>query len=173
MGRLNLNIGCGGNLQEGFANHDRKPAPHVDFASDLETEQLHGVASGAWDCVLASHVLEHIANLIPLMRDIHRVLKPGGHLIAVTPYASSNDAVEDPTHVRFFTEASWYYFDRRLYERTGHAGNYDSPVDFSFDVLAVSLVPYQEFLGDPELDWKMKHWRNIIREVQAVLRKVA
>jgi len=196
VGAVNLNIGCGRSGQEpGFINLDRVAGPGVDLVMDLETcagnpgyfpgwprDEYAWMERGSIDCVLASHVLEHITHIIPLMREIHRVLKPGGYLCIASPYASSDDAVEDPTHVRYFTERSWYYFDRRLYEKDGHAGSYASPVDFCFDVVAVHLVPYPEvqeaasrraMQGDfTALDTWKRNNRNVIKEMIAILRTV-
>jgi len=195
VGDVNLNLGAGRNIEPGFLNLDRKPGPGIDLVMDLEHCALNpGMLPGwtkdeyAWmardsvDCVLASQVLEHIVHIIPLMREIHRVLKPGGYLCASVPYASSDAAVEDPTHVRYFTERSWHYFDRRLYERPGHAGHYDSDVDFCFDIVAVHLIPYPNVQqaaavaaqrGDfSALDkWKQDR-RNVIQEMIAILQKV-
>lgn len=178
LGKDNLNLGCGRNPEPGFLNLDRTPGEGIDLVGDLETaiipapDMLCRAHPGSVDFILASHVLEHVSNLIPLMREIHRVLRQGGYLAAVTPYASSDDAVEDPTHVRYFTEKSWYYFDRRLYEKDGHAGSYDSPVDFCFDVVSVSLIPYPEWKDRPDLDSAKRYNRNVIREMIAILRKV-
>jgi len=181
VGSTNLNLGCGRNPEPGFVNLDRSPGLGVDVVSDLETPGCLSQVSGVYDFVLASHVLEHIHNLIPLMREIHRVLRPGGHLGIACPYASSDDAVEDPTHVRFFTERSFQYFDRRLYERLGHAGSYNSEVDFIFEMVHNWWVPFpdvqeaaikaaaQGHLG--VLDVMRRHQRNVVRELVVVLRK--
>ena len=186
MGARNLNLGCGRNLEPDFFNLDSSPNVGAVIVWNLEDGlPIHWTTADglemhpefkehSWDLVLASHCLEHIRNLIPLMRDIHRILKPGGHLIAMTPYASSNDAWEDPTHVRAFTENSWMYFDRRTYEGDHH-GNYDSPVDFVFSLRECSLIPHDEFQEesqrDPEAFHKrIQHERNMIREMHAILR---
>ena len=140
------------------------------------------MASNVADFVLASHVLEHVQDIISAMREIHRVLKPGGHLVAATPYASSDDAWDDPTHVRVFTQNSWHYFNKDLYAKKGHAGHYNSPVDFKFEVVSVSLIPTPETKQRMEsmakkghlniVDMLVKHERNIVQEMIAVLRKV-
>jgi ubiquinone/menaquinone biosynthesis C-methylase UbiE len=41
----------------------------------------------SFDCVLATEVFEHIFNLEEVLREIHRVLKPGGRMIVTTPFA--------------------------------------------------------------------------------------
>lgn len=191
-GALRLNLGCGDHPEPGFVNVDRVVGFGADVIFDLEhcAKDAFGelwpwqlpFVTGSVDCVLASHVLEHITNLIPLMREIHRVLTPGGYLIVVAPYASSDGAWEDPTHVRAFTERSWTYFDRRMYETPGHAGAYPSPIDFCFDVVKVDLVLFEDIREsvaslDPlarklEIDVKKRFMRNIIQEQHAVLRKV-
>lgn len=176
-GTTNVNIGCGiAGMLPGWVNIDRRPGPGgVPF--DLEAcvhpmVQLPSAVNdatticrtgeGSVDCVLASHILEHITNLIPLMREIHRVLRPGGHLVACTPHAGSDDAWEDPTHVRAFTERSWQYFDKRFYQyQTGH-GSYNSPIDFSFDVVRVDIVPN-------ESAWNMLNAQKIFGEARQVL----
>jgi SAM-dependent methyltransferase len=173
-----LNLGCGRSVEPGFRNLDRVVGAGVDIVQDLEVYGQLGrfalplAPPGSLDFVLASHVLEHIQHLIPLMRAIHAALKPGGHLGLVAPYASSDDAWEDPTHVRAFTEKSWAYFDRRLYERPDHYGSYTSDVDFCFEVESLYLVPYEAVVNDPDLENKKRYLRNIIREQIVVLRKV-
>ncbi|MFC1544759.1 class I SAM-dependent methyltransferase [Gemmatimonadota bacterium] len=47
----------------------------------------------SFDCVLLLEVLEHTFHPRGLIREIHRVLKPGGHLIISVPNASSYHTV--------------------------------------------------------------------------------
>jgi SAM-dependent methyltransferase len=181
LGGTNLNLGCGRNTEIGFINIDRVAGPKVDRVVDLEEGKLPQ-RDGSVDCILASHVLEHITNLIPLMRECHRVLKPGGYLIAIVPHAGSDDAWEDPTHVRAFTENSWMYWDRRLYARDGHHGSYPSPVDFILEIEKIIIVPRADVveemksagIEDAEAAVRFGHrfLRNVVREVHAILKKV-
>lgn len=49
-----------------------------------------------FDLVIANHVLEHVADDAAALREIRRVLKPGGHAILQTPFAARLPAkVED------------------------------------------------------------------------------
>lgn len=52
---------------------------------------------GTFDCVLCNHVLEHIPDDAAAMRELYRVLKPGGWGIFQVPIDLSRDTFEDPT----------------------------------------------------------------------------
>ena len=39
-----------------------------------------------FDLVMCQHVLEHVVDPIAATRTLHRMLRPGGHLIVVTPF---------------------------------------------------------------------------------------
>lgn len=49
-------------------------------------------------------------SFINLMSEIHRVLKPGGKLLSLTPAFPNVAAFTDPTHVNFITENTHQYF---------------------------------------------------------------
>ena len=60
----------------------------------------------------ASHVLEHLKDPIKSMREIHRVLVHGGWAMIEVPSTDGRGAFQDPTHVSFWNEHSfWYYTD--------------------------------------------------------------
>ena len=101
-----LNIGCGPSKMEGVINLDNNPDFEPEVVHDLEVtplpfedESIHGV--------IASHIFEHIRNYPELLKDIYRVLVPGGVLNINVPYFTSRDAWGDPTHVRAFSELSF------------------------------------------------------------------
>jgi SAM-dependent methyltransferase len=51
-----------------------------------EASRLDGVADGAYDALLASHVLEHLANPLGALAEWQRVVRPGGHVLLVMPH---------------------------------------------------------------------------------------
>ena len=48
---------------------------------------------------------------MPLMNELHRILKKNGVLEVWVPYFKDDNAFEDPTHVRYFGTRSFMYFD--------------------------------------------------------------
>jgi SAM-dependent methyltransferase len=63
---------------------------------------------GAFDVVVAQHLIEHLPEPGPALREWWRVLRPGGRLVLITPNADYPDPAhfEDPTHVNLFAPAS-------------------------------------------------------------------
>ena len=109
-----LNLGCGENIRPStgevtWINLDREARAGVDIVADLENG-LHQIDSGIFDFVVALHVLEHVSNFLPLMREIHRVLKPEGTLVVKVPEFPCRAAIADPTHVRNFVPESFFHF---------------------------------------------------------------
>lgn len=69
-----------------------------------------------FNVVHAYHFLEHVKDPGIVLRDIQRVLVPGGHVNIVVPHYKSDLAFEDLDHKHFFTEQSW----RKLMNNNGY-----------------------------------------------------
>ncbi len=70
-------------------------------------DELTPFASGELDFVVAKHNLEHYVDLVKVLQEWKRVLKPGGHLAVVVPDERAGDTVFlDPTHKHCFTPDS-------------------------------------------------------------------
>lgn len=56
-----------------------------DIVADLDTDRLAAITDASQDYVIASHVLEHLAEPLGQLADIHRVLRPGGVVLILLP----------------------------------------------------------------------------------------
>lgn len=117
-GKRLLDVGCGRNKLTGAVGVDQMALPGVDVVSDLNDRLPFDDAS--FDVVHSNQVLEHIPNMIGLVEEIHRVLVPGGIMVAHVPYFRSSWAAVDPTHVRQFALNSLDYFVKGTYAYEGY-----------------------------------------------------
>ena len=77
-----------------FVYHRRK-WPGNQFIADAV--DLDPIASGKYDCVLASHCLEHVANPLLALSEWKRVLKAEGLLVLVLPHKDGTFDWRRPT----------------------------------------------------------------------------
>lgn len=102
-----LNLGCGFRHMNNAINVDISEITKPDIIVDLEEGKLP-FENETFKAIYAYHILEHIKNLIPLMNEIYRVMKPEGKLFIKVP---QNEGIwADPTHVRGFSKISWRYY---------------------------------------------------------------
>jgi len=113
QGRTTLDIGCGRKKLSGAVGLDLMPLPGVDVVADLNGRLPF--EDNAFDAVHADQVLEHVRDLVGLIYEVHRILRPGGIFVAHLPYFRSSWAHIDPTHVRSFTINTLDYFVRGTY----------------------------------------------------------
>lgn len=113
-----LDIGCGRSKTPGATGMDSAAVPGVDVVHDL-LNFPYPFEDGSFDAVIASHVLEHFefGDMLKILREIHRVLKPEGILTISVPHAFSISAFA-PQHRTFFT---FEYFDQFC---SGHTFSY-------------------------------------------------
>ena len=70
-------------------------SPIADLHFDLHNIPLE---SNAYDVIFCNHVLEHVDDAMQCMKELHRVMKPGGWGIMQVPQDFSRDVTfEDPT----------------------------------------------------------------------------
>jgi SAM-dependent methyltransferase len=172
-----LNLGSGSALGEGWTNLDMNPDSGAEVIHNLHDLPLP-FASEDFDTVLASHVLEHIekAKTLPLVYEIARILKPGGHLIVAVPYATHMVAYACPLHTQLFDDHSFQYFTKECYSKPGNDGyraNQGHPVA-DWETVKVGYVVCEDFASVPQeaLEYAKAHYLNVIREMFVVMRKV-
>jgi predicted SAM-dependent methyltransferase len=125
-----LNWGCGEHVAAGWINSDLKDAPHVDLIADVR-EGLP-IATASLDYAVSVHALPELAyeDLVPALRELRRVLKPGGVLrLALPDLDRAIDAYRrgdgdyfevGPEEVsslggRLITQMLWYGYSRSLF----------------------------------------------------------
>jgi SAM-dependent methyltransferase len=91
-------------------------------------------------------VLEHL-DLVPTMRELHRLLRPGGRLFIRSPHFSSFVVWADPTHRRAFSIATFPFF------APGHALERDYYFDFSFSSIVASTIRFHRTRLQPWNTW--------------------
>jgi 2-polyprenyl-3-methyl-5-hydroxy-6-metoxy-1,4-benzoquinol methylase len=123
-----LEIGCGnGNLLNHLATlgwqvqgiePDRKAAEiaiHRNLPVMCGELSEHSFAPQSFDAIIMSHVIEHIADPIPLLQECLQLLKPGGRLVMLTPNLNALGHrwfgrnwlhMDPPRHLNLFTQES-------------------------------------------------------------------
>jgi len=155
-----LHLGCGRNILEGWVNLDSCELPGVDVVADLDNcgnRNLPFETDSVGEFLL-SHVLEHLKNPLPLMQELHRIASPQAKMIIRLPYGTSDDAWEDPTHVRPYFLGSAAYFSQPIYWRA----DYGYRGDWQTDNITL-FVPQHEITD--QLMFKIKNMRNIVLEM--------
>lgn len=106
---VKLNLGCGDNIKEGYINLDYYAAPGVDKVYDLENIP-YPYSDNYFDEIYASHIIEHMSDLIKIMKELHRITKNKGKIIIRVPHFSAFSNFADPTHKRQFSYSTFDWF---------------------------------------------------------------
>lgn len=99
-GGINPKEGCEINidLEEGNVKHDlNEGIPLPDNSVGV---------------IWASHIIEHLHDKHKIMSEIHRVLADGGWAFIQVPSTDGRGAFQDPTHVSYWNENSFWYYTR-------------------------------------------------------------
>lgn len=67
-------------------SEDGRSGPDVRSRTIGEARRLQHVPDGEYDALLASHVLEHVADPLGALGEWQRVVRPGGHVLLVMPH---------------------------------------------------------------------------------------
>lgn len=101
---MKLNLGCGKRILGGYVNVDIVPGEGVDVVADLN-KRFPFPDDHAY-FILATDFLEHVEDPIFCMKEIHRILKPGGIVEITIPYYNSANAYS--LHHKTIFRPDWY-----------------------------------------------------------------
>jgi SAM-dependent methyltransferase len=145
-----LNLGSGRDRRDGFVNLDLVAMPAVDVAARLG-EGLP-FRPDTFGVVVCRDILEHV-DVVPAMRDVHRVTAPGGLVIVSAVHFTSRNLYVDPTHIRGFSVRTLEFFaaDDKGGEHSGAGGEgWRRPYyfDFSFRRVGFAAIQFGTTLGN-------------------------
>lgn len=136
-----LNLGSGRDRRDGFVNLDLVAMPGVDVAASLGSSSLP-FRDGAFGVVVCRDILEHV-EVVPAMRDVHRITAPGGTVIVSAVHFTSRNLYVDPTHIRGFSVRTLEFFAR------GDERDWRRPYyfDFAFGDIEFAAIQFGTTLG--------------------------
>jgi len=104
-----LKVDLGGGLfpKSGYLTIDQQDA-------DINCDLNDGIPlpDNSVGVINASHVIEHLKDPIKTMSEIHRVLCDGGWAFIEVPSTDGRGAWQDPTHVSYWNQNSFWYYTR-------------------------------------------------------------
>lgn len=149
-----LDVGCGIHKFPGAVGLDRNPASRPDVLADLDRIP-YPFRDNSFDEVRAVHVIEHVADVIRMIEEMHRLTKPGGQLHIVTPHYTDFSSFCDPTHRWHLNSYSLRYFGQ---DNAGYS--YYSPIRLREISVRLKLLSLWRYLG---FEWLVNHWPRFRR----------
>ena len=145
----------GGDL--GTFDKKRMVAPFANaaFALPLNTVSDPVKTQYGW------HVIEHLKTPVHAMQELWRVAKPGAACYLRCPYGSSDDAFEDPTHVRQYFINSFGYFSQPFYWRA----DYGYRGDWKPELIQLTVSKEIKPMGLDRLREMVHTQRNVVQEM--------
>lgn len=154
-----LNVGCGYYSRIGWVNLDIAKLPGVDVVHDLDEIPLP-FGDASFDSIECIDILEHVRDLPAVMREMHRVLAPGGRIRIEGPHFTSYTWPTDPTHRRAFAINTFEFFTEQSFLQR------DYYFDFSFAAVEKRLIKFQCVIYQP-WNWVVQVLVNRHRRLQS------
>lgn len=112
--QIKINVGCGGNIKEGYINIDTHNKNGANLLHKLPEELPF--ENESIDEIYASHILEDFnkEDYFKIMEDFHRILKKGGILHIKVPIWNNELSYANPHHQGIFCKYSFEYLYRKF-----------------------------------------------------------
>jgi len=175
---IKVNLACGQQKKEGFIGIDKIKTDATDIVHDLyqfpwpfEDNSIY-----EFNC---EHFVEHIPiqladgafGMHRFMEEVWRCLMPGGTITIIAPYYTSIRAWQDPTHTRCITELTFTYYQKKI-AAAMNVDHYAAKCNFEPVSRTYGLTPEWEASAEEARQWAMKHYFNVVADIQFVLRKI-
>lgn len=141
-----LDLGCGNRKQKNALGADINRNSQADVICNLEIFP-YPFKDNSFDRVLCHSILEHLDDIVGVMKEIHRILKPGGVVEIITPHFSSLYSWDDPTHRHHFSSNSFDYFTTST--------SMESQAKGTFEIIKKKII-----FGKGILDWLWQFFAN-------------
>jgi glycosyltransferase involved in cell wall biosynthesis len=113
-GLLALDLGGAHNPAPGYKTVDLyEPADYVGDVFNI----FGKMEDNSVGVIRAVDFCEHISDKIRLWNEFYRVLAHGGMVLSLTPSTDGRGAFQDPTHVAFYNQNSFWYWVDENYRR--------------------------------------------------------
>jgi SAM-dependent methyltransferase len=148
------------------------PAPARGNGLDVRESIGMFPSSASFDCITMWHTLEHMLDILSMLLDIARLLKPGGKLIVAVPdFGGLQARIFGPNWLHADVPRHLYHFDAKaLLHCLGVAGfsiQQKWHQEFEYDLAGWSqsalncIMPYANVYFDC-LTWKEKRYGKLI-----------
>lgn len=129
----------------------RRAAPGVEVHS-VPAQELSFLGDASVDVTFSSNFFEHLPTktmLTQVVREIHRVLKPGGKLIVMGP------------NVRLLAGAYWDYYDHHLPLSEKSVGELLAIAGFEPTQVEARFLPYTVKSSAPRWPWLVEAYLSL------------
>jgi predicted SAM-dependent methyltransferase len=184
---MKLNIGCGHARRDGYVNIDKNGRYEPDLVWDLE-KTPYPFDDNVVDEIVAHHVLTHLgrrtATFVAIVRELHRILIPGGIIDIMTVHPRCDNYWSDPTNVRPITPHGMARFGKAYARVFAQAGVAAAPLaeelDVDFEIVSIEnhlLADWAHRFSAGELTTEQvdhaarMNW-NVVQHISMVMRKV-
>ncbi len=166
-----LNLGCGITPITGWTNADLYNDP--DLRMDMR--KPWPLEDNQFNTLYAGHVLEHFTGeeIFHIFMEAGRVLKPGGHFLAVTPYGRSDMQMSALHHITPWLPGTINCITRQLWRSNpSFEGMKQGSKQWNWEKKIETVTVTKAFQWMPNwlLDSCARHLNNVYTELVFVLR---
>lgn len=184
---MKLNLGCGRHKREGYVNIDRRENVQPDLVWDLDVTP-YPFEDDSVEEIVAHNILQRIGQdtdtFLAIIKELHRILIPGGTMDISAPHHRSDLFWDDPTNVRPINQGVFGLFSKANCARLEELGLAYTPLavdlDVDFEMVSVTNALHGEWsrrfndgeLTQQETEAAVGTHANVVDSIGIVVRKV-